>query len=342
MTNQSAGGDAPPAESKRSQHDYNKRSVQELKKIANGQWFRIHQSAGVPASCLTGKHGPCPICGGKDRFRHDDKNGDGTYFCGGRCGSGDGLKLLQLYSGKTFAETLSWLSDLLIGSQPVVSVKGQASTLVNEHSRTALNDVWNESQDVQDGDPVHLYLTRTRRLVLPRIPSALRLHRSLPYFEGKTVIGEYSAMLATVSAADGKPVSIHRTFLTLDGLKAKVSAPKRIMKPVIAGACSGGAIRLYEPSDVLGVAEGIETALACHVATGIPMWAAISSTLMEKLIVPTSVNEVVIFADNDTNQVGQNAAKKLAQRLHSDGKTVKILTPATPGTDWADAVTQEL
>ncbi|GAB7195786.1 primase-helicase zinc-binding domain-containing protein [Dickeya oryzae] len=40
-----------------------------------------------------GQHGPCPVCGGKDRFRFDDKRGRGTWFCN-HCGHGDGLDLV--------------------------------------------------------------------------------------------------------------------------------------------------------------------------------------------------------------------------------------------------------
>jgi len=41
---------------------------------------------------------PCPICGGKDRFRFDDKRGEGTYYCG-QCGAGTGIILLRKLHG---------------------------------------------------------------------------------------------------------------------------------------------------------------------------------------------------------------------------------------------------
>ena len=46
--------------------------------LASGRWHGILTALGVPQEFLTGKHGPCPICGGKDRFRFDNKNGRGT------------------------------------------------------------------------------------------------------------------------------------------------------------------------------------------------------------------------------------------------------------------------
>ena len=40
---------------------------------ARGRWAAILPQLGVSPSALTGKHGPCPLCGGRDRFRFDDK-----------------------------------------------------------------------------------------------------------------------------------------------------------------------------------------------------------------------------------------------------------------------------
>ena len=47
-----------------------KRNVNE---IATGRWPNILAHFGIAESFLTGKHGPCPICGGKDRFRFGNK-----------------------------------------------------------------------------------------------------------------------------------------------------------------------------------------------------------------------------------------------------------------------------
>ncbi|EAA6341480.1 DUF927 domain-containing protein [Salmonella enterica subsp. salamae] len=67
--------------------------VSETARLAIGKWDTIYQRLGVkiPAN---GKHGACPKCGGKDRFRMDDKDGKGTYICN-QCGSGDGLDLVK-------------------------------------------------------------------------------------------------------------------------------------------------------------------------------------------------------------------------------------------------------
>ncbi|MCV5836930.1 DNA primase, partial [Escherichia coli] len=56
-----------------------------------GHWAQILPALGV--NILKNRHQPCPVCGGKDRFRFDDQEGRGTWFCN-QCGAGDGLALV--------------------------------------------------------------------------------------------------------------------------------------------------------------------------------------------------------------------------------------------------------
>jgi putative DNA primase/helicase len=148
-------------------------------------------------------------------------------------------------------------------------------------------------------------------------------------------------MLAAVSNPRSHFVSIHRTYLTCDGYKAGVPIVKKLMPPATPGATRGGAIRLYEATETLAVTEGIETALAVHLATGLPVWAAMSTTGMKTLIVPDVARTVIICADHDQNGAGLDAARTLARRMLAAQRRVKILVPDNPGTDWADIVAQQ-
>ncbi|WP_334327509.1 primase-helicase zinc-binding domain-containing protein, partial [Gilliamella apicola] len=68
--------------------------INEVTAEAVGKWQSIFNSLGIEVG--NGKHCPCPVCGGKDRFRFDNKDGRGTYICN-QCGSGDGLNLIKNY-----------------------------------------------------------------------------------------------------------------------------------------------------------------------------------------------------------------------------------------------------
>ena len=60
-----------------------------------------------------------------------------------------------------------------------------------------------------------------------------------------------------------------------------------------------GAVQLAWPDDVLGIAEGIETALSAAQLFGIPTWACLGASRMATVKIPDSVKTVRIFADND-------------------------------------------
>ena len=70
------------------------KEISSVMQAANGQWGHVLSSLGIQMP-KKDKHGPCPMCGGKDRFRFDDLEGRGTWICN-QCDpkAGDGLQLV--------------------------------------------------------------------------------------------------------------------------------------------------------------------------------------------------------------------------------------------------------
>jgi len=64
----------------------------------------IFPAAGISFSKPAHQHQACPMCGGSDRFRCDDKRGEGTWICS-QCGAGNGFMLVQQYTGLDVYET---------------------------------------------------------------------------------------------------------------------------------------------------------------------------------------------------------------------------------------------
>lgn len=92
---------------------------------ARGQWREILGTmAGLDPRQLTDKHQPCPACDGHDRYRFDDKDGEGTYYCNG-CGAGSGLDLLIKVTGLPFPDAVNAVGDFL-GHDPSVRVAPRA------------------------------------------------------------------------------------------------------------------------------------------------------------------------------------------------------------------------
>jgi len=330
----------------------------QIKARAQGSWPAILAGLGIEARYLRNRHGPCPACGGKDRFRFDDREGHGTFYCN-QCGSGDGFHLLERVHGWNFPEALQsvarWLGmEVSSGHarpqpRPVKRPSPPASSadpVKVERQRRRLQQTWDEALPLWDRRalPARRYLVH-RGLALAVYPDRLRLHPDLPYFDADgNETGRWPALLAVVSGMDGQPVTLHRTYLTTTGAKAPVGEVKKLMTYPGDRTLSGGAIRLFPAQPVLGVAEGIETALAVHQATGLPVWPVVSATLLAQFQPPAGVHEVLIWADLDRSGAGQEAAAALAERRRADGLAVRILLPPGPiptnakGVDWLDVL----
>ena len=85
-------------------------------RFARGHWKEIlHFKLGIELESLENKHKPCPGCGGKDRFRFDDINGNGSWICSqgnGELISGNGLELI-IHTGLTEPEAIRLVTDYL-------------------------------------------------------------------------------------------------------------------------------------------------------------------------------------------------------------------------------------
>lgn len=290
---------------------------------AQGKWRSILGLLGIDSSFLSGKHGPCPMCGGKDRFRFDDKKGRGTYFCSG-CGAGTGMDLIQKVRGWDF-RTAAAEVDKIVGS---VSFEQPKPALDEQRRIRMLRELWKAGCAIGTNDAVAAYFA-SRKLPLPQNRSALR-YVAQCHAPDRSV---HPAMVAMVSAPDGKPATLHRTFLGPNG-KADLDEPRAAMPGAIP---DGAAIRLSMHGARLGIAEGIETALAASVLFDMPVWAAVNSTMLSKWRAPEGAREVVVFGDNDAKFGGAAAAYALAHRLVCrDRLSVEVRIPDRVGTDWAD------
>jgi putative DNA primase/helicase len=293
--------------------------------LVRGKWTGTLKLLGIPDSFLTGKHGPCPMCGGSDRFRYDNKDGRGTFYCS-QCGAGDGFKLIMQYFNWDF-KTAAREIEQKIGHVAAEPPKRE----MDENQRVdMLNRLWTGASPLTGDDMASRYLAG-RDAVPGRAPDCLRFHERCPVpGDG----GFLPAMLAVVAGPDGNPTNIHRTFLGSQG-KADIESPRAMMPGTLP---PGSAVRLYPlRGERLGVAEGIETAIRAAKRFQVPVWAALNSTMLEKWLPPAGIGEVLVFGDNDHAFGGQASAYALAHRLVVRNRVkAQVHIPQTPGMDWGD------
>jgi putative DNA primase/helicase len=175
------------------------------------------------------------------------------------------------------------------------------------------------------------YLGSRRLLPLPE-RHTLSGHASAEYYEGRERIGRYSAILAPVRDIAGELVTVHITYLE-QGRKLTSHEPRKLRSPLTGR--TGCAVRLMPVAELLGIAEGIETALSAAIIDGVPVWAALNTSLLARFEPPPGVTALRVYGDRD--EAGLVAALRLTERLQGRVR-VETRTPLAPAKDWNDVL----
>ena len=298
-----------------------------------GQWKGILTQLGVlSGKAASGRDAPCPMCGGKDRFRLSDR-GRGLWYCHGCDDGDDGVGLVMRWRGCGFAEAAK-LIESVAGRYDDFYAKASS-----DKPRDPLKSMREASPDIL-GSVVAIYL-RNRGIELTGAEARpLRFHPALWHWPTQT---KWPAMIASVTRADGTPITCHQTFLQPDGSdKAPLEKPKLFP----SGANPSGAGVWFgtpDPERELLVCEGIESALS-----GLRLYdleagcAALSTNGIRCLILPPVAKRVRVFADNDELQQGLAAAMDAARRWRAEGRAVVVSQSSEVGEDANDILLRRL
>ena len=279
---------------------------------ARGRWRAILPRVGIGLEFLTRKNGPCPLCGGKDRWRFLDYEGSGMWVCN-RCrpDGGTGFDLLMLKLGCDFATACRFVRDTF-----GVKLPPREKPPTNEDHRDRCRWTWEHASPLADGDVATTYL-RSRAITLDRWPLSLRSRGDL--------------LVAKIISPANEPVNLWcRNIPTRD---------RKFMRGKIP---NGSAVRLFRPQSVtLGIAEGIETALSAHLMFNVPTWSLLHKEGVAAFVPPSGITKVIIFGDNDQNGVGQEASERGRRSLEQLGIVVEIKIPEREGWDWNDVLMRQ-
>lgn len=267
--------------------------------------------------------GCCPFHKEKSASFHIRPNGFFKCFA---CGaSGDAIRFVMNSENLSFLASVELLADLagveIPGRETKVSRKlapvvrdTPVPVKVDNGSAPAALRIWDKCVSAI-GTHAESYL-KARGIKLPMSPE-IRFHPSLRYAPS----GEYfPTLVARLSDAAGFR-AVQRTYLDpVKPTKANVETPKRCK-----GGMQAGAVRLRAPRDVLGIAEGIETALSAAQIYSVPTWACLGAGRLARIDIPESVEQIILFSD--AGEVGRIEAFKAADEYELKGYRVEVITP---------------
>ncbi|MEP4195967.1 MAG: hypothetical protein ABJL99_10070 [Aliishimia sp.] len=253
----------------------------------------------IDALCLTMEEksgwfsGPCPECGGENRF--NIKSEDGGFFCRKGCaakGAGP-IDLVMVVKRLEFLPAVQWLFGDLPTEVDEAELerrrqlreqtdrdRAAKKQKYREQARRAAISIWQRGARM-DREPVREYLSRRgiTREQLPSLPICLRFIADHPYVVSRKVDGKLQAvtmhrgdaMIAAIQAPDNRLICTHQTWFDLSkpNLKPDIiwnDKPER--NKLTRGSQTRAAIRLVTPRhfDTLVMAEGIETTLTAAIA----------------------------------------------------------------------------
>lgn len=255
----------------------------------------------------------------------------GSYFDHEQAQGGDALDLIAHVQRTDIKGALAWARDWLGGSVVEIPTRTKADTPKQDDTADRMRRaaaIWNEARDPA-GTPVELYL-KSRGLQLIECPD-LRFHPECP--RGADRVPAMVALMRDAKTCGAR--AIHRTYLTIDGQKAK-RTPDDPAKEML-GAAGGAAIMLSPSADVstgLFITEGIENGIASILGGWSPAWALGSAGAVAKFPVLAGVETLSIIADAD--QAGRRAARECADRWLAADREVQMIEPRTEKADWND------
>lgn len=274
----------------------------QVRDAALGRWKDlIFPAFAITVPAQKNKHGPCPICGGTDRFRCDDKQGKGTWICN-QCGAGDGFELIVKSRGYTHSEVLKEVGAILGLS---------ADSTVTDADRQKWKDDEDKRRLQEEIDIRKAQEAAAKRA--ERLWKGKSVDRDCPYFDRKQIknhsckINGKGNALVSAQDIDGKIWNVQE--IHSDGTKLFLAGGR-------INGCFHVIGEILESKQIVCIAEGYATGASIYEATGYTTIVAFQSGNIDKVGIAIRSKypelQLVYCADDDsaTLNAGIKAANK--------------------------------
>ncbi len=252
-------------------------------KNAQGKWPHILSTLGINVPDTPNKHGPCPVCEGTDRFRFDDKEGKGTWFCN-QCTpqSGDGLNLVCNVLNLTPIQAAKRVNELFsLNPEVMKSSSIQPSKTNKEMERETKREAKKILKETKLGKSFYLVSKNLEGI------ESLILNRSLPN------LGLFNSPLLVI------PFEKNGQLATLQFIDKKGN--KRFLKGT--GTQTRSYHQIPGKTDDIYIGEGYATTLTSTRLTGSMGYVAGSANNIPSVALIAShhhpMSKIIILIDND-------------------------------------------
>ena len=303
--------------------------ISDIARAAQGQWGSIFPALGITVPAR-GKHGACSVCGGKDRFHFDDKEGRGTWICRQCEGkqAGDGLDLVCKATGKD-----NKAASLLVAQALGLSA-GLDMETIKANEAKAKQQAEQERQREQARQKAAAELAQT---ILNQCQPA----KGHPYLVGKGLAECDSFILQSPIAGKAKGLLVVPLYNADGELTTCQTIDDSGNKYLLAGGQKAGSFHCIAGSDVLAICEGYATGLSVRLATGFTVYCAIDAgnlrAVAEAVRDQYSHAEIILAADNDADHQENIGLIKAQEAATAIGGRVAL--PPVLG-DWNDYLQQ--
>jgi len=245
-------------------------------------WDPVWASLGVQVP-PSGRHGPCPVCGGKDRFRTiPAERGRGGWICNGCGTSGDGLDLVARVHGVPLAEAVHMVAD-------AVGIRAGDDNGVSYQAAIQAKAAQQAERDAQQAEAHARAAALAEQMTLESCTVAAD---SVPYLARKGFHGLMVQVLAKdyQHSNNGKQYTYKAGSLIVPLLDADGNFTSSEIinadggKFALAGGRKKGAFGLVPAADgvevdVVAIVEGYATGLSCHlILEGCPAFCGMSKS----------------------------------------------------------------
>ncbi|MEL5856955.1 DUF927 domain-containing protein [Aeromonas veronii] len=302
------------------------RLVSDVASVACGHWPDLLAAVGIDIP-RRGKHGPCPACGGKDRFRLDDRAGRGTWICN-QCGSGDGLDLVCRVlstTPKAAAELLAPLVGLSAGGLDPA-----------ERERIQRQQQAKTEQERQRAEQQRQKAARRAADIMADTGQG-----ESPYFTVKGLEWPQAAINRTLIREGGENFPAGSLVVVLTDEAGALVNVQLIRadgtKRYLHGGQKAGAFHRIEGGEPVVVVEGYATGLSVHQATGASIYCAMDCSNLSAVAQIARRQHpkarILLCGDNDEHTQGNPGKTKAEQAAAACGGMVAL--PPVAG-DWND------